>query len=146
MQPKILPSQFTTFGESDDPVAKYLLVGQTTDGTPTEIFLDGIPDARLVLEDNSSYNFIVTVVARRTDSGSEVAGYTRSGVMKRDSGVGTTALVGPVVDVMTNENTAAWDVTITADTTNGSGKLVVTGVGGSTITWLAVVQLIGFVL
>ena len=54
-----------------------------------------------------------------------------------DNNAGTTALVGSVTTTTVAEDTAAWDVTATADDTNDGINVLVTGEASKTIRWVA---------
>lgn len=60
--------------------------------------------------------------------------------MKRDANAGTTALIGSVSKTVLAETNVAWDAAVSADTTNGSILIQVTGEAAKTIRWVAVVQ------
>lgn len=122
----------------------YVLRRQTTDATTSYLNADDsgtLTAARIVaLPDNATYTFDVLVTARRTDAANESAGYRLSGVIDRQSGAGTTALVGTVTKVVLGEDTAAWDADIFVDTTNGGFTVQVTGEVGKTIRWVAAIN------
>lgn len=127
------------------PVPQFLVtwIGTTTDATPTEIFLDGSAVRQSVASD-STIMFEIFVAARRTDVDNESAGYIFRGVI--DNNAGTTALVGAVTAVYTNEDTAAWAVAVTADNVNDALVITVTGENAKTISWKAIgilVEVIG---
>jgi hypothetical protein len=114
----------------------------TTNATATEMFLDGATATqRMVLPSNATWVFDIMVVARRTDVDDESAGYRITGVIDRNAGAATTALVGtPVVTVLA-EDMAAWDVAVNANTTQGALRIMVTGEAAKTIRWVARVEL-----
>lgn len=131
--------KFATAGDAQYGV--YVLRNITTTATPTEIYLDGATATqRVVLLDNSTWSFKVDVVGRRTDAVGGSAGYTFTGVIKRDVGVATCALVGAVSKTIIAETNVAWDANVTADATNGSLKVTVTGEAAKTIRWVATVM------
>lgn len=66
------------------------------------------------------------------------AGYIKTGVFKNVAG--TVTLVGSVVNVMTSEDQAAWDVTLTVNGQNVEVR--VTGASGNNITWTAYTNVI----
>lgn len=113
--------------------AKFALTVQTTNATPTLL----VPDTlSLVLANDTTLAFEVTIVARRTDADNESAGYTLAGVIDRNANAASTALVGTVVKTVMGEDTAAWDVSATANTTTGALDLTVTGEAAKTIKWV----------
>lgn len=110
---------------------------QTTDGTANvELFLDGSA-ARNTLVNNSTCTFQIHVLARRTNGDGENAHYKFEGAIKRDANAASTAIVGAVTKTVVAEDTAAWDAQVTADTTNGSVKVDVTGEAAKNINWVA---------
>ena len=108
---------------------------QTTNATQTELKSNG--SGRLTLSNDSTWAFEIIVVARRTNADNESAGYTFTGVIDRNANAASTAIVGTVTKVVLAEDTAAWDVTVDADTTNGSLRIRVTGEAAKTIHWVA---------
>lgn len=108
----------------------------TTNGTVTDLNPKG---GVLALGNSKAIAVTVDVVGRRTDSGSEVAGYKLFGVVKRGANAGTTALVGtPSKDAKEDSAIAAtWDANLIADTTAGGVKVQVTGEAAKTIKWTA---------
>lgn len=131
--------RFSTNGDAQ--TGRYLVRSNTIDATPTELFVDGTAGSvRLVLLDNSTWTFKVTVTAHRTDLDNGRAGYTAAGVIYRGSGAATTAIQGSVNKVVLAESNPAWDINITADATNGSLRVRVTGEAGKIIRWVALVE------
>lgn len=114
----------------------FVLRISTTNATPAELFLDGVDD-RLTILDQYTYAFRALVVARRTDADNECAAYEFVGCI--DNNGGTTALVGSVTKTVIAEDSAAWDVNVTADNTNDALIITVTGEAAKTIRWVATV-------
>lgn len=112
----------------------YVLRGATSDGTQTELFLDGASQ-RLAIQDDTTWFFEVRIAARRTDANGESAAYILQGCIDRNAG--TVALVGSVTTTVLAEDTAAWDVAATADDTNKALAVKVTGEAGKAIRWVA---------
>ena len=113
---------------------------QTTNATPTALTSDGSTAGttnQVILPNDSTYAFTILVVARRTDADNESAGYKFEGVIDRNANAASTAIVGAVTKTVLAEDTAAWDVNVTADTTNGGLKVEVTGEAAKTIRWVA---------
>ena len=113
----------------------------TTNATPAELFLDG-SSARIVLQNNSTYFFRAEISARRTDADGESAAYILEGCIDRNANAASTALVGTVLKTVLAEDNTAWNVEATADTTNGSLKIEVTGEAAKTIYWVAFIRLV----
>jgi hypothetical protein len=116
---------------------------ETTDATPGEMFLDGSSSSqRITLQNDSTYYFKIKIAARRSDADNESAAYELSGCIDRNANAASTALVGTVTKTVLAEDTSAWDVSATADTTNGSLKITVTGGSSKTIRWVAWIELV----
>jgi hypothetical protein len=127
--------KFATAGDAQFGI--YVLRNSTTNATVTELFMNG-SSTRVALPNNSVFLFDIFVTGRRTDATGGSAGYRFVGVMKRDASAATTALVGSVSKTVVAETNVAWDATVTADTTNGSILIQVTGEAAKTIRWVAV--------
>lgn len=126
--------KFATAGDAQNVNMVFRAI--TTNSTPADLFVDG-SSVRGVLVDNSQWLFRIDVTGRRTDATGGSAGYTFTGVIKRDSGVATAGIVGSVSKTVVAETNSAWDCNITADTTNGAIKITVTGENAKTIRWVA---------
>jgi len=125
--------------------ASLLVLGkQTTDATATVITSDGASASgtnQVILPNNSAYYFRGEIIAGVTGAGNTKGWYVE-GVIKRGSGVGTTALVGTptVSSLYADVGAATWAVTATADTTNGGLAITVTGQASTTIRWVAQIR------
>jgi len=113
----------------------------TTNATPAELFLDG-SSLQCVLQNDSTYFFSIEVAARRTDADGESAAYKLEGCIDRNANAASTALVGTVLKAVLAEDNTAWDVSATADTTNGALALTVTGEAAKTIYWVSYIKLV----
>jgi hypothetical protein len=99
---------------------------------------------RITLAADDAFLFEVAVIATRTDSNGETNIWRLSGGIDRYvSESPDTQLVGGtyVTDSSTLEE-AAWTAVPTADTTNNSLKITVTGAASKTIRWVARVKLV----
>jgi len=132
--------RFSTNGDAQ--AGRYLLRGTTSDGSLTELFVNGTPvgGIRLVLQDNCTWTFKVTVTAHRTDVGDGHAGYTAEGVIYRGAGAANTFIQGRVNKTVLAESNPAWDINTDADIANGSLRVRVTGEAGKQIRWVALVE------
>ena len=125
----------------DAQAGRYTLRTVTINNSPTEMFINGTAGlVRLVLPDDATWTFRVTITGHRTDLGNGHAGYTASGVIYRGAGAATTSIQGSVNKVVLAESNPAWDINISADNTNGSLRILVTGENAKTIRWLALVE------
>jgi len=101
---------------------------QTTDATPTTIYSYTATDEAVTMVD--------AAITGITSDGSVVAGYKRGALFKRDGGV--LSQIGSTVSNYTEEESAAWDVGLSA---SGTSILVtVTGENATTIQWQAVIR------
>ena len=131
--------RFASSGDAQS--GRYIIRNTTINNAPTELFINGsVGNVRLVLPDDSTWTFRITVTAHRTDAGDGHAGYTASGVICRESGAITTRIQGSVQKTVLAESNAIWDINIGADTVNGSLKVSVLGEASKTIRWVALVE------
>jgi hypothetical protein len=110
----------------------------TTDGSAASMTI-GTAGTFMVLPDNTTWAFDALIVGRNT-AADEHAAYKVSGLIKRDSGAGTVALVGSVTTTVIAETVAAWTASATAETATGDLRIRVTGEAGKTIRWSAFVH------
>lgn len=128
--------EFATAGDAQ--AGMYVMRGITTNATPTELFIDGA-SVRYVIPNNSLVTFTILVSARRTDTTGGGAGYKFEGVIKKDTTAGSTTIIGIRSRAVLGETNNTWDCDVTADTTNGSLKITVTGEAAKTIRWVAAI-------
>ena len=120
-------------------VAKqYLLWGTTTNAVETEIFVGGVTNARIAVGANTTINYSVQVVARRTDATGESAAWELKAL--GDSYSGTVTDVGNVYEVVVARDDENWQVDARADNTNNAIGIFVTGATGKTICWVAEIE------
>lgn len=114
----------------------------TTNATITEAFTDGV-SKQMVLPDNSTWNFEVRVVARRTDATDESFAAVYEGAIDRQAGAATTAIVGSVLSTpLADDSAGAWTVLVDADAGSGALRVQVTGQAAKTIRWNAFVKIV----
>ncbi len=106
-----------------------LLTASTT--TNSEVEALTASSTRIVLRAGSILSGVVTIAGNKSD-GSAVARYQRQVTIKRV--VNTTSLVGSVITLGTDE-AAGTSIAITADDTNDSLKVGVTGVASENWNW-----------
>jgi hypothetical protein len=125
----------------DAQAGRYMLRTTTISSSPTEMFINGTAGlSRLILPDDSTWTFRITVTGHRTDLGNGHAGYTAAGVIYRGAGAPSTAIQGSVQKVVLAESNPSWDINISADNINGSLKVTVTGENSKTIRWVALIE------
>lgn len=105
----------------------------TTDGTVTELFLDGI-STRLVIPTDKMWSFRILVAGRRTDVLGNVANFDFRGSLKNIGG--TVSLPGSIKEIIAKDD-ANFNVTVSADDANNSIKVSVTGAVGKAMSWKA---------
>ena len=134
---------------SDAPIAStsgrqqlaFLLLGvATTDATVTTLRSNTSSASttnQLVLPNNSAYYVRGSCIANVTAGGNTKA-WSFEAVIKRGANAASTAIVGAVIEniVAADAGASTWDVTISADTTNGALAVSVTGQAATTIRWV----------
>lgn len=110
--------------------------GDTADAVATEILLGGVAAQYAVLLNSSAFAFSLLGIARNNADDVGVRWHITGGI-RRGANAAATSLIGANTVVTTNDggNTANWVLAATADTTNGSLKITVTGEAAKTIRW-----------
>lgn len=125
----------------DAQVGRYLLRTNTINNIPTTMFVDGTGGSVTVtMPDNSTWSFRITITGHRTDINDGHAGYEFKGVIFRDNGVASTAILGRMSKTILAESNTPWDANVFADVVNGGFTVTVTGQAAKTIRWLAFVE------
>jgi hypothetical protein len=136
-QHAIATGKFTNEGDAQSSVLS--LRRTTPDASPLELSLDGGGTNFLVTEDDTAYFYTVKVVAKDiADSTKTFMAELKFG-FDRATGVASVRLHGVIKTIMHADN-PAWDINVTADTTNGRPDIAVTGQAGTNIHWLARVE------
>jgi hypothetical protein len=105
--------------------------GQTFDATPTEVFLDNI-SKQLPVKTNGNHTF--TLIGNGLSTTGISKWFKIDGSIKNVGG--TTSIVGSTTTYDDGDvAAAAWDITATADDTNDSLKITVTGAAATNIAW-----------
>jgi hypothetical protein len=125
----------------DAQVGRYILRNTTVSNFPAIGYMDGTGGSiLLVMPDNSTWTFRATITAQRSDQQNGWAGWEILGVVYRISGVDSINIQGtPAITQIASSN-QNWSVAVNADTTNGALSFSFTGVNGSTIRWVALVE------
>jgi len=142
--------QFSATGDAQ--AGRVVMRRQTTDATPANLSLDGAAPTGSTITTSTHFILLnsqavfadIRVVARST-SGTDHAAYMRRALIKRDANAASTAIIGTVLSPTADIESAgatAWDVAITADTTNGGMLITVTGAASTTINWTAEVSFV----
>jgi hypothetical protein len=126
----------------DAQTGTFVLRSDTTDATPEALTTDNNTSGtigQIILPNNSAYAFHGTIVARQQASaGTACAAWKIEGLIRREGSAGTTVLVNSATTVL--DNTPAWGMALSADTTNGGLKIEVTGAAATNIRWVATVH------
>ena len=139
---------YTVFPASSTPVGvntgssqvALLVIGtQTTDATVTTLRSDTSAAGttnQLVLTSNAAYHVRGSCIANVTGGGNTKA-WSFEAVVKRSVIASSTSIVGAVIKnvVAADAGAATWDITLSADTTNGAFRVQVTGQAATTIRW-----------
>lgn len=124
---------FSVVGDAQG--SEYIYRGQTTNNTSTEIFLDGV-SSRLLMVNNSCIVFSALILARCTSSVGNYAGFKIEGIIKRDTGASSVALIGTTTTTIISRTNSGLIANITADTVNGGLKVMVTGIISANYNWV----------
>jgi len=110
--------------------------GDTANATPTEILLGGTASQFANLLNSSAFMFRLSAIARN-NADDVNACWSLTGGIKRGAAAVNTTLIGIVTKTIigADAGAATWDIDATADTTNGSLKITVTGEAAKTIRW-----------
>jgi len=127
-------------GTSSYVANHYVLHGETTDATETEIFVNNQSGNRIPVATDSTMAYSVDVVARRTDATGESGNWHLKGTA--DNFSGTVADVGDVYEVVISADDTNLEVDARADDSNNSVNIYVVGVAGKTYRWVAKVTTI----
>jgi hypothetical protein len=120
---------------------KMVLARNTTDATPSALTTYSNPSTtnQVILPNNSAYAFHGTIVARQQASaGTACAAWKIEGLIRREGSAGATVLVNSATTVL--DNTPAWGMALSADTTNGGLAITVTGAAATNIRWVATIH------
>lgn len=112
----------------------------TTNAVATSLLLGGTIDQEpITFEDDRLYYVRCYVVAKNTTA-DENAAYKIEGAFKRGTGVGSVITLNNPTATVIHEDVADWNVTLSADLTNGGMQLRATGEAGKTIRWVATIE------
>lgn len=131
--------RITSAGDSQYSVL--VLRERTVNATPKIMTLNFAGNlVRTVLPSGKTWRFVIELVAKNTSNGDTFAA-TYVGAIKRVGS--TTSLIGTVTerDKVNDAGASTWSVAVTANDTNESLDITVTGEASTTINWCAVVHL-----
>lgn len=132
---------FLASGKAQTTISQ--LMRETSDASAQELTLGGgtpTSSNRFVLRDGQTLSCFINIVGRKENGGAnDHASFLRQVLIRREGT--TTQLVGAVQTIGADINPAGWGgVTITADDTNESLKVDVTGAASTDIRWMATVM------
>ncbi len=135
--------QFSSAGDAQTGV--FVLRSDTFNATPEALTTSNTTASttnQIILPNNSAYSFSGTIIARQwASTGSEYASWEIKGALLRDGTAASTVLGNGIKNkLFASAGASAWDVTLTADTTNGGLKIEVTGAAATNIRWVATVN------
>jgi len=132
--------RFSSHGDAQ--TGTFVLLSDTTDATPEALTTNNGTAGttnQIILPNNSAFAFHGTIVARQQASGGTAcAAWKVEGLIRREGSAGTTVLVNSATTVL--DNTPAWGMTLSADTTNGGLKIEVTGAAATNIRWVSTIN------
>lgn len=114
----------------------------TSDATATILrpVNDSLSTTSIPLADNELVGIFAEIIATQTGATANYAYYVVEALGRRQAGAATAAIVGTTA-VRAQESNTAWNVTVTADTTNGGININVVGAAATSITWYARVRI-----
>jgi len=123
----------------------FVLAKQTSDATASVLTYNtasASTDNQIILPNNSAYSFSGTIIARESAAaGSDYASWEIKGALLRDANAASTVLGNGIKNKLyASAGASAWDIALTADTTNGGLKIEVTGAASTNIRWVATVN------
>ena len=125
---------FAAVGDAQTSV--HVVRRSTSNGTATEMFLDGDgATARMSIPSGSTWTFWVQVTGR--SSTGKYAGYRIEGVIENDGGA--TTIYGATTTVLAEEE-SSWNAEALADDGNNALIIKVTGQSSTNIRWVATVR------
>ena len=126
----------------DAQTGTFVLRSDTTDATPEALTTNNSTAGttnQVILPNSSAYSFHGTIVARQKASdGTASAAWKVEGLIRREANAASTVLVNSALTVL--DNTPAWGLALTADTTNGGLKIEATGAAATNIRWVATIN------
>ena len=134
---------FAAAGDAQSSI--YTFRSDTADATAEALTTDNSTastDNQIILPNNSAYSFSGTIIARQQASaGSNYASWEIKGALLRDANAASTVLGNGIINkLFATAGAAAWDIDLTADTTNGGLAITVTGAAATSIRWVATIN------
>ena len=114
----------------------YVVYGNTTDATETELLIGG--STRIPVATDSTIFYEVNIACRRTDQTGESAAWQLKGIA--DNFSGSVSDVGDVYEISIAQDDLNLAVDVRADDTNNALGVHVTGVAAKSYRWIAHVK------
>lgn len=124
-------------GNASYRMNQYVLYGNTTDDTETELFVNNQANVRVPIKSNVAISYQISVTSRNTADGG-ASGWELKGVAHNVAG--TVSDVGDLYYISIAQSNANLEVDARADDTTNSLNIYCTGVTGQNINWLALVK------
>jgi len=134
---------FSAIGDAQLGLA--VLRAATTDATATGLTPNGTAASSgniIAVPNNSAFAFTGTIIARQQAAGgSNYAAWEVKGAILRDGTAASTVLGSYNINVLSKTaGASAWDLTLSADTTNGGLAVTATGAATTNIRWVATIK------
>jgi hypothetical protein len=129
---------------TDSGAVNLVVIGTTTDTTPTPLTLDGNPEGAtgsLIIPVDTAWAFTVHVVGIDSTNGfANSKKFSFDGLALNDGG--TVTVTSSTLGTDASQGTFTGSVSLTADATNDALRVLVVGIGTDTIIWSARVNII----
>jgi hypothetical protein len=122
--------------DGDAQFCRLQMRNSTSGDTETELFLDG-SSLRAVLPADSAWAFTVKILGKVDASGNTVH-HRWEGTISNNAG--TVAIQGTSTQTVVQEFNASCETSVTADDTNDSLKVTVTGIAATNMRWHAYIE------
>jgi hypothetical protein len=134
---------FSSVGDAQ--IGIFVLRRATTDATATVLTTNNSAlgsTNQVILPNNSAFAFTGTIIARQQAAGgSNYAAWEVKGAILRDATAASTVLGSYNINVLSKTaGASAWDLTLSADTTNGGLAVTATGAASVNIRWVATIK------
>jgi len=139
----IASGKFGTQGDAQR--GQYVLRGLTTDATVKTLTANqqaAATNNQVILPNNSSYIVRGLINSHRTDSIGTSSSWSFTGCIRRGANAAATVVVASITPAVIAQDAGAiaWAVAVTADTTNGCLKVTFTGMIGSTVRSVVLIE------
>jgi hypothetical protein len=132
---------FSQLGDSQHSI--FMVTRNTSNTTSTEMFIDGnmtaFPEQRMTIPAKTTWTFSIKLSAYNDTDNTAAWWIIRGGIRRNAANV--TTLIGSLIEERDYEGTmSGTSAAVTADDTNESLKIAVTGLASKNIRWVAVVD------